>query len=163
MEFVWKDGHILRSILSLFMPMLFLGSVYVLINSTNTNVIGRTVVMITFILSLLFTITINSTKLTKLNKGGILVGNAKNDKYESINLSKPQFIAWKDVKRIEIIRKEVRHPVGFVLNNFLIVTTKSHKTNICFLANARGFVNAIDQLHKSKLLTKKPKNLTYHF
>ena len=98
--------------------------------------------------------------LSSVDVSGIRIGNAIDDKYQSIFLkNKKIFIKWDDMNKIKVKSKSVRRPFSSALINIVSITLKNNQKYESFIAQPKGFIKALKQLGKQKLLSKDSKYL----
>ena len=94
-------------------------------------------------------------RLTFITKDGIFMGNVYFGSEQDIILRRrPMFLAWVEIRRIEIKRKEKTVGRGAsILNDYLIIKTKDGKTIDCLLFDKAGFFHILHILGEQDLLS----------
>ena len=109
---------------------------------------------------LLLTLHILRVRLSFILPDSIRIGNAPDDTYEIFRLKqKPTTISWNDIKKIKIFGRQIRHPLNSVNIDILSIKTKDNKKYESFIAQPKGFIQAIKKLKKTHLLSKNSKYL----
>jgi len=160
MKKIWKDINIMRIVL--FITNLILIP-FIIYDAYKKNLGGgNPILLLAYLFAFLLCglIFINSirTKLTYVTNEGIRIGNAPDDKYQHIKLTKKAlFIKWDEINSIKIVRHEVRRMAWFDLINYLVIKTKGGKVYESFIAKPNGFIKNVKDLKKDYLFSKDSK------
>ena len=159
---IWKEVYLRRYIYLAICISGFLVFSYIFFDDIFSIELNLDYFSIVIILGffLLLLMHILRVKLTFFTKEVIRIGNAPDDSYEVFRLKqKPSVINWSDVKEIKIFGREVRRPLNSAIINMLAIKTKSNKKYECFIAQPKGFIQALKTLKKTHLLSKDSKYL----
>ena len=146
MKIIWRDIHWLRLFFIITCIIIDIGIIYLLI--FDFNPFG----LIISIVPLFLTILLFRYKLTYITSEGIRIGNAPDDTYGKIKLMNSSFLSWKEIKEIKIINHQVSRNICWIIKPFISIKSKKGRRYECFIANPKGFSNALEKLHKSSLL-----------
>ena len=156
MRIIWRDFHIKRWLIILFLVAFFIYGM-VVVRPISDNILTRT--MILPIIPLLLLVFILRIRFTYVSDNGIRIGNARNGEYDYIKISKPIFIKWNEIKNIKIYKKPIKQPLMLDYQSFLMIRTFSQDKYESFIAQPDGFIQALKKLKKGYLLAKDSKHL----
>lgn len=162
MQKVWRDIHFLAVFYVTFFIVFLIYVLIVFIKEGGFGSVNRTYLwfVVIFVFPTYFFVGIIRNKLTYITKDGIRIGNAHDDAYGKFFLKQKQkFFTWDEVKKIKIIGRQVPRPGYSWIIDYLIITTTDGKKYECFIAQPKGFVQALRQLKKAHLLSKDSKYL----
>jgi hypothetical protein len=156
---IWRDTHYFRIFLLICSYIFLLFYLKAVIKYFSNDVKQSLLLILIMCIPILFIINILRTRLTYITSEGIRIGNAPEDTYERIKLPKTIFLSWKEIDKITIINRVVKHNFRQVLRPFLIVKSKKGKRYECFIAQPRSFLEALKKLNKFNLVSKDSKYL----
>ena len=157
---VWKDFQFRRVFLQIFFVFYLSFFTYVYLKDYKKYPFysGVLFLLILYSIPLYYLINTMRMKLTYITKDGIRIGNSPEESYQTLRLmEQPKFIKWNEISNVKIIGREVKRPVSVRVINILVIKTNNGKKLECFIAQPKGFVNALKDLKKYTFLTKDSK------
>jgi hypothetical protein len=156
MKKIWQDVHLSKYLSSLFFILFFSFLFWTGFRDYyQIKTYQIVIVSLVFLFALYYFISMWTPKPTYVAVGGIRIGDIPNDGYE-LNIFKfkreSTFLSWSQIKNVNIINKSVKHNFLLVLKPFLVVRSKDGRKYQTFIANPKGFVKALKELKKDKLL-----------
>ena len=157
MRKIWRDINIRR----IYYFFLSVGMISFIIYYNTDYTLEKNEIILSFIIaiySIFIMFNTLRTKLTYISNQGIRIGNALNDKYDAFkSLKKAEFIPWGVIDSIKIFRREIHRPFHNVLISYVLIKTKDNKKYESFIANPKGFIQALKTLKKTHLISKDSK------
>ncbi len=95
------------------------------------------------------------SKLSYVTEQGIRIGNIyRNSERDLFLKQKSSLFFWKDINKINIVRREVRGKGMSLLRNFLVLKLKKKGDLECFINDKDGFIKSLKKLGKYNLFVE---------
>ncbi len=152
-EVVWKDKKTFE--IFRFLSILILSFFFLLIVYVTKYFLERVILIVFFFLSLYLLYIQFRRKLSSIRRDGLMIGNLTSSKWGSYDKKQDNiFIAWKDIKNINLINKAHMTPRISYLKPYAIFITKQGKRYESIIYDPQGFIQALKKVGKYNLMSK---------